>query len=192
MYWVNELGEIFSDYTKVILKQHKGDYRSVSLIRYEDDGTRIKSTQNVHVLVARSFIPRKADDQNWVNHIDGNKWNNKHSNLEWVTAKENTLHAIATGLMKPYGKDYPMFGKNHTKLTREKMSKARKGNPKVMGANHFRSIPVVGTHIETGEKVSYESSNIAATSLKLSQGNIASVIKGNRHSCGGYHWAQIK
>lgn len=59
MYWVNELGEIFSDYTKVILKQHKGDYRSVSLIRYEDDGTRIKSTQNVHVLVAKSFIQEK-------------------------------------------------------------------------------------------------------------------------------------
>ena len=51
----------------------------------------------VHRLVADAFIDNILNKKE-VNHIDGNKQNNKQSNLEWVTAKENRLHAIKTGL----------------------------------------------------------------------------------------------
>lgn len=56
-----------------------------------------KSRYKVHRLVADAFIPNlKRYPQ--VNHIDGNKKNNKVENLEWVTQSQNMKHARDTGL----------------------------------------------------------------------------------------------
>ena len=51
----------------------------------------------VHRMVAIAFI-ENPDNKEYVNHIDGNKLNNCVDNLEWVTASENSIHAVATGL----------------------------------------------------------------------------------------------
>lgn len=71
--------------------RHHTGYMIVSL------GRKPRKVFLVHVLVANAFIENK-EKKPYVNHIDGNKANNKASNLEWVTAKENTSHAIKTGL----------------------------------------------------------------------------------------------
>jgi len=47
----------------------------------------------VHRLVCIAFRPRNDADKYVVNHIDNVKHNNKLENLEWVTVKENNIHA---------------------------------------------------------------------------------------------------
>lgn len=58
-----------------------------------------KKTFFTHILVAKLFVDNPERKPN-VNHIDGDKFNNKADNLEWVTPKENSRHAAMLGLMR--------------------------------------------------------------------------------------------
>ena len=51
----------------------------------------------VHRLVLSTYTQISGDGLQ-VNHKDGDKSNNKVSNLEWCTAKENCFHAESLGL----------------------------------------------------------------------------------------------
>ena len=51
----------------------------------------------IHRLVAQSFLENNLLKKE-VNHINGIKHDNRVENLEWVSPKENSVHAYKTGL----------------------------------------------------------------------------------------------
>lgn len=93
-YEVSNLGNVRNKRTGRILKQmlsRENGYYRVNIC----GGHRY-----VHRLVADSFFDGDHSDMD-VNHIDGDKYNNTLSNLEWCTRTENLRHAFRTGLKFP-------------------------------------------------------------------------------------------
>jgi hypothetical protein len=96
-FMVSEEGKIWSNRTKKVLKTQisKTGYEIFSSYLH---GRNSKSVcLRVHRLVAEVFCDNPKNCPQ-VNHKDGNKLNNHAFNLEWVTNRENVLHAIENGL----------------------------------------------------------------------------------------------
>lgn len=128
----NEIWKEISGYEGYFEVSNLGNFRSKDrTIRYKSNGTRlypgkplktetivegyqrimltkeaIKKRYMCHRLVAQEFVPN-PDNKPYVNHINGNKADNRAENLEWVTQSENELHShnIFGNSMK--GKTYP-------------------------------------------------------------------------------------
>ena len=97
-YTVTSEGEFFSDNSgKMKTRNRAGtEYQIInfSLINGK------KKTYRAHRLVLMAFKPVDNMENLEVNHIDGNKKNNRLENLEWCTSSENQIHAFKTGLSK--------------------------------------------------------------------------------------------
>lgn len=97
-YTITSDGLIYSDNSGLMKTRNRAgtNYQIINLSKL--DGS--KRTFRVHRLVMMAFNPVENMDELEVNHIDGNKKNNKLENLEWCTASENQIHAFKTGLNK--------------------------------------------------------------------------------------------
>lgn len=165
-YQASNLGNIRSVDRKVWngkgYKEHKGRVlrQGISKKGYKTitghDGL---PSQQVHRLVAMAFIPNPLGKPQ-VNHIDGNKENNRVDNLEWCTNGENQIHAY----------------QNDLNVRSEKSGKKKR--------------PVVALDKTTREFVKeYPSISEATASVGgLSKANIAECCRGRKKTVYGFIW----
>lgn len=145
------MGKYYSQQKILKPKLDKYGYERVNLCVPIEKGKR--KTSLIHRLVAEAFIPN-PDNKPQVNHVDGNKLNNKDFNLEWVTEKENTIHAWENGLKE---------------IAREKAS-----------STHGHSCYLINN--VTGEKINFNSMNKLSLFLGYNGHWLASAIRnGNNY-----------
>lgn len=172
LYQVSNLGRIKSLPRKRTIKTerilspkfNKGGYLEVALCK----NSKYKMCR-VHRLVASAFI-QNPENKREVNHIDGNKLNNKADNLEWVTPSENIRHAFKTGLIQL------------SELQKNRLGDLNRGNPSKNRKKVFQ-YDLHGNLI----KEWYCISDVEKT-LKIRTQNICACLKNKQKQAGGYIW----
>lgn len=92
VYSISDDGRVKNDRTG---RELKGTYLSNEYHRVSLVINGVNKIFLTHRLVAETFLPN-PNNLPVVHHKDGNKYNNKVENLEWVTVKENALHKFET------------------------------------------------------------------------------------------------
>ena len=98
LFQVSSSGRVWSKRTNKILVQGvlKTGYYVISTKIGGRAGVAI--CKRVHRWVAQAFIPN-PENKPFVNHINGDKLDNRVVNLEWCTPAENSAHAKSLGLV---------------------------------------------------------------------------------------------
>lgn len=193
LYQVSNLGRIKSLYfinnrykskhhREKIMKQqiNKHGYKTVRLSLNKKE-----KSYMVHRLVAEAFILNTKNKLE-VNHIDGNKQNNRVDNLELCTRSENQLHAYQKGLQKITNK----MKENSIKLgqTYGKINGSKTWKTNIKKAIEKRKIKVNQYSLNGKFLKTWNSITEASKNTGTHKSNICACTKGKRKSGGGYKW----
>lgn len=96
-YYISNKGFVISLVRGFTILKGRVGKEGYTRVYIRDKSTNKRKDYKLHRLVAEYFI-KNPKNLPCVNHIDGNKMNNKIENLEWVTHSENNIHAYKTGL----------------------------------------------------------------------------------------------
>lgn len=165
-YYVTDTGDVYSINCNYLgrIKRLKPCKHSCGYLQIIFCKNGIKYHKYIHRLVAEAFIPN-PENKPQVNHKNGIKQDNRVENLEWVSVKENALHA--SHILK--------------KIKGSRYWKNKKGNL------HPRSKTVL--QIKNGQIIKEFGSLLEAErKTKINFKNISLVCKGCRKNAGGYEW----
>ena len=161
-YFVSKEGEVYSS-RRSRLRKLKGSLSSTGyfhVLLFNEEG---KKFFNIHRLVLSAFVDN-PDNKPTVNHKNGIKTDNRLSNLEWCTYRENNLHSY-----RQLGHKSSMYG--------------------VKGSYHQRSQPVVGISQYSGVMLSFDNIREATQYLnKTSHSPISQAVSGKRKTAYNYLW----
>lgn len=87
-YFISCDGQIKNPRGKLLKTHPKNGYLCICLQKKKDF--------SIHRLVAKYFVPN-PNNYLYVNHINEDKKDNRHVNLQWVTQKMNVKHSIESG-----------------------------------------------------------------------------------------------
>jgi len=163
IYQVNNIGRIRSIERKVFVNgywRNKSAYRNIpekilgqsinnrGYARVCFTGGKKEITKQIHRLVALAFIPQ-ITGKLYINHIDGNKLNNKVENLEWCTNKENRDHAVRLGLLDIKGEsNYNARVTNQQVLEIRSKHKPRVYGFKKLAIEYNVSVPTIAAIVQ--------------------------------------------
>jgi len=121
-FWISDFGRIIShDHRKNTIKFLKPHLDSLGYFSTQLRMKPYNRKVRVHQLVGEHFcemIPT-TERMSW-NHKDGIKTNNHYTNLEYITSRENSAHAVINGLHDIKGEKHP-----HAKLTENDVRQIR-------------------------------------------------------------------
>ena len=174
-YLVSNHGNVWSVRRKrnLIPKRAKG-YLRVALSVYGKT-----KTFSIHRLVAQAFIPN-PENKPTVNHINEDKSDNRASNLEWATTREQNAHGTRTARAMANTD----WAARTAKMDYKEI--ARKHNYETMNAAQMRRVvqkDAAGTVIAV-----FDSIGQAARSVNVSTGHIWQCCNGQRKTCKGSVW----